>query len=185
MYYQVVVRQPAGTWDYYPYWAPERDRHAATRLAAYAAQTGCEAAILQSVTAEMLQLIGRGVVNRQDSQLLPTHRFLPTARMAAPGHQWHGATMEFQAELQEATWEPGSGAANTIELDGRRLNIERGPGGDVTKLPSWQPLVSIPCRLDLLRSWMDMRRRLLRGLLGGPQDGAQTELRAPDGAMGA
>ncbi|MGZ3677660.1 MAG: hypothetical protein ACXWQR_03720 [Ktedonobacterales bacterium] len=73
---------PAGAWDYYPYWSPVRDKHAATRLATYAAQSGYEAAILQSVSAEMLQNIARNVVEQQDTRHLPQSRYLPGARVA-------------------------------------------------------------------------------------------------------
>lgn len=172
MHYQVVARPclPAGTWDYYPYWSPVHDKAAAARLAAYAARTGCEAAILQSVTAEMLQHIARGVVDRQDADLLPAIRYLPAAQVAAASaHQKHGVG----ADTQHSWLEPDEAGQHKIQLDGRRLNIEMGPGGDVTQQPGWRPQISIPCRMDLLRSWMNMRRRLLDGLLGGSLDGAR------------
>ena len=171
MHYQVVTRlcTSAGAWDYYPYWSPVRDKAAATLLAAYAAQSGREAAILQSVTAEMLQQIARGVVDRQDADLLPAIRYLPAAWAAtATGHQKHGVG---GTDAQHEWLAPYEAGPNKIQLDGRRLNIEMGPGGDVTQLPEWRPHISIPCRMDLLHSWMSMRRRLLRGLIGGPQDG--------------
>ena len=84
MHYQVVARphEQDEAWDYYPYWAPVRDREAAIRLANYAAQDGYEAAILQSVTIEMLRKISHGVVDRQDHELLPALRFLPGAAIA-------------------------------------------------------------------------------------------------------
>ena len=57
MHYQVVARssESTGVWNYYPYWAPVREKDAAERLAGYAAQSGFEAAILQGVTSEILQ----------------------------------------------------------------------------------------------------------------------------------
>lgn len=170
MHYQVVTRPctSAGAWDYYPYWSPVRDRDAATRLAAFAAQSGNEAAILQSVTAEMLRQIARGVVDRQDADLLPAIRYLPAAQVAAAwGHQQHGVG----TDAQHAWLAPYEAGPNKIQLDGRRLNIEMGSGGDVTQRPDWRSHLSIPCRMDLLRSWMSMRRRLLGGLIGGPRDG--------------
>jgi hypothetical protein len=171
MHYQVVARAntPAGAWDYYPYWAPVRDKDAATRLASYAAQTGCEAAILQSVTAEMLQHIAHGVVERQDAQLLPALRYLPGAQVAtASGHRRHRVETEIQATGEPDPYVDG---LYKIELDGRRLTIEMGCGGDVTQQPGWHSNISIPCRMDLLRTWMGLRRRLLHGQLGGPLDG--------------
>jgi hypothetical protein len=173
MQYQVVARPciPAGTWDYYPYWAPMRDKAAATRLATYAARTGCEAVILQSVTVEMLQHIACGVVERQDAQLLPAIRYLPAVQVAAAqGQPQHRASAASQREWLE----PFEAGSHTIQLDGRRLNIEMGPGGDVTQRPEWRSHISIPCRTDLLHRWMSMRRRLLRGLIGGPLDGVLT-----------
>lgn len=173
MHYQVVARpcNSVGAWDYYPYWSPVRDKAAATRLAAYGAQSGRETAILQSVTAEMLQHIARGVVDRQDDDLLPAIRYLPAAQLsAASAHQPSGMGVASHYEWLE----PYEAGPSKILLDGRRLNIEMGPGGDVTHRAGWQPQISIPCRMDLLRSWMSMRRRLLQELVGGPQDGART-----------
>lgn len=172
MHYQVVARpcKPAAAWDYYPYWAPLRDKDAATRLATYAAQTGCEAAILQSVTAEMLQHIARGVVDRQDTQLLPALRYLPGAQVAtASGRRKHSVETVFQTSEGLDPYREGPAK---LELDGRRLNIEMGRGGDVTQQSGWRQHIAIPCRMDLLHNWMDLRRRLLQGQLGGSLDGA-------------
>ena len=173
MHYQVVARTciPSGEWDYYPYWAPVRDKDAAMRLASYAAQTGHEAAILQSVTAEMLQHIARGVVERQDSHMLPALRYLPGARVAtAFGHREHGV----ETELHVSDWiDPYVEGPDKAELDGRRLNLEMGPGGDAVSCAGWQQQsISLPRRMDVLRTWMGLRRRLLQGQLGGPMDGA-------------
>lgn len=174
MHYQVVARplRPDGAWEYYPYWTPVRDRDAATRLANYAAQAGYEAAILQSVTVEMLQHIAHGVVGLQDAQLLPALRYLPGASLAtASRHRAHSLGREIQ------TFEgldPYVDGPDKAELDRRRLTIELGPGGDVTQQTGWRQLISIPCRMDLLRSWMSMRQRLLGGLIGGPRDGEQS-----------
>ncbi|MGH2515826.1 MAG: hypothetical protein ACRDHP_09235 [Ktedonobacterales bacterium] len=176
MYYQVVARSciPSGAWEYYPYWAPVRDKDAATRLASYAAQTGYEAAILQSVTAEMLQNIARGVVDRQDMHLLPALRYLPGARVAtASGHREHGVETEFH--LSE-TLDPYLDGPDKVELDGRRLTLEMGSVGDVMNRAGWQPQhISLPRRMDVLQIWMSLHRRLLRGEIGGLMDGAPSE----------
>jgi len=166
---------PVGEWEYYPYWAPVRDKAAATRLASYAAQSGYEAAILQSVTAEMLQHIARGVVDRQDLQLLPALRYLPGAAVTTALRQGkHSVEIGFEAP-EGLGLDPYTDGPDKLEWDGRRLNIEMGSGGDVTQQPGWRQHISIPCRMDLLRSWIGLRRRLLQGQLGGPQDGAPTE----------
>ncbi|MGZ3673855.1 MAG: hypothetical protein ACXVCO_06055, partial [Ktedonobacterales bacterium] len=55
----------------------------------------------------------------------------------------------------------------------RRLDLERGPGGDVTHRAGWQPQqISFPRRMDVLRAWMRLRQRLLQGQIGDAQDGA-------------
>jgi len=176
MHYQVVARSstPLGAWEYYPYWAPVRDKDAATRLATYAAQTGYEAAILQSVTAEMLQHIARGVVDRQDTHLLPALRYLPGARVAtASGHREHGVETEYRSY---EGLDPYLEGPDKAELDGRRLNIEMGPGGDVIHRAGGQRQhISLPRRMDVLRTWLSLRRRLLGGRIGGPTDGIEDD----------
>lgn len=173
MHYQVVARScvPAGAWDYYPYWAPVRDKDAATRLASYAAQSGYEAAILQSVTAEMLRNIARAVVERQDTHMLPALRYVPGAPLAAAsGRREHGVDLEFQPH---AWLDPHVDGPDKAELDRRRLHLETGPGGDVIHSAAWNPQhFAIPRRMDVLRSWMSLRRRLLHGQIGGATDGA-------------
>ncbi len=178
MHYQVVARScvPAGAWDYYPYWAPVRDRDAATRLATYAAQSGYEAAILQSVTSDMLQSIASSVVDRQDARLLPQLRYLPGTRVAASSG-WREQSVD--ADVQRL----GAGnrhldEPNKVALDARRLNLEHGPGGDVTLRPEWRPQqISFPLRMDVLRNWMHLRQRLLQGQVGTALDGV------PDDAL--
>lgn len=176
MHYQVVARScvPAGAWDYYPYWAPVRDKGAATRLATYAAQSGYEAAILQSVTADMLQNIARSVVDRQDIRLLPSSRYLPGARVPTASG-WHEQTVSTQAQQYEG----GNSLLeqpNKTVLDARRLHLEHGPGGDVTLRAGWQPQqIAFPRRMDVLRAWMQLRRRLLQGQVGDALDGSQED----------
>lgn len=176
MHYQVVARPstPAGRWDYYPYWAPVRDKYAATRLASYAAQTGHEAAILQSVTAEMLQTIAHAMVDRQDTNLLPALRYLPGARVAtASGRREHG--VEMQLQLTEGL-DPYVEGPDKAELDRRRLTLEMGSGGDVLQGSGWQPgHIALPRRMDVLRSWIGLRRRLLQGQIGNAMDGAHND----------
>ncbi len=178
MHYQVVARScvPTGAWDYYPYWAPVRDRNAATRLATYAAQSGYEAAILQSVTSDMLQDIASSVVDRQDARLLPQLRYLPGTRVAAASG-WREQSLGAEIQRLDAgnlyLDEP-----NKAVLDARRLNFEQGPGGDVTLRPEWQPQqISFPLRMDVLRTWMHLRQRLLQGQVGTALDGG------PDDAL--
>lgn len=163
-----------GAWEYYPYWAPVRDKDAATRLATYAAQTGYEAAILQSVTAEMLQIIARGVVERQDAHLLPALRYLPGARVAtASGHREHGVETGFH--VNEGL-DPYLEGPDKAEFDSRRLNIEMGPGGDVIhRAGGRHQHISLPRRMDVLQTWLSLRRRLLSGQAGGPKDGAEDD----------
>jgi hypothetical protein len=178
MHYQVVARlhMPAGAWEYYPYWSPVRDKHAATRLATYAAQSGYEVAILQSVTADMLQHIARNVVEQQDTRLLPPSRYLPGARIAtASGWREQGVNMEVQRleggrrDVEELNLE----GPNKVVLDALRLGLEEGPGGDVTLRAGWQPQqISFPRRMDVLRAWMRLRRQLLQGQIGNVLGGA-------------
>ncbi len=172
MHYQVVARScaPTGAWDYYPYWAPVRDKDAATRLATYAAQSGYEAAILQSVTADMLQDIGRSVVDRQDARLLPQLRYLPGTRVAAASG-WREQSVDTEVHRLEAGNLHIDGP-NKAVLDARRLHVEQGPGGDVTLRPGWQQQqISFPLRMDVLRTWMHLRQRLLQGQVGTVLDG--------------
>lgn len=172
MHYQVVARphEQGEAWDYYPYWAPVRDREAAIRLANYAAQDGYEAAILQSVTIEMLRKISHGVVDRQDHELLPALRFLPGAAIAtAFGHRTHSVHAEFQ--FSEG-FDPYVDDSVKAELDERRLTMEMGLGGDVTLQAEWRQRMTLPFRMDLLRSWLSLRQRLLQGQVGGALDGA-------------
>lgn len=177
MHYQVVARScaPSGTWDYYPYWAPVRDKDAATRLATYAAQTGYEAAILQGVTADKLQSIARSVVEHQDTQLVPQLRYLPSASVAT-AFAWRRQNVDTEVHgLEEENRylaEP-----NKAVLDARRLSLEHGPGGDVTLRSGWQPQqISFPRQMDVLRAWMHLRRRLLQGQVGDALDGAPDDL---------
>lgn len=178
MHYQVVVRSyiPAGAWEYYPYWSPVRDKHAARRLATYAAQSGYEAAILQSVSADMLQNIARNVVEHQDTRLLPQSRYLPGARVATAS-SWREQSANTDIQRLERGNRDFDGlnleGPNKAVLDVRRLDLERGPGGDVTLRAGWQPQqISFPHRMDVLRAWMRLRQQLVQGQVGDAQDGA-------------
>lgn len=175
MHYQVVARSSIASiasekWEYYPYWSPVREKSAAERLASYAAQSGYEAAILHSVTAEMLMNIARAVVERQDVRLLPSLRYLPGARMAtATGRSEYGVETEFS--LSDGL-DPYLEGPDKSELDSRRLSLELGQGGDVIADSGWRSQgITLPCRMDLLRSWLSLRRRLMQGEIGGPTDG--------------
>lgn len=182
MHYQVIARScvPSGTWDYYPYWAPGRDKEAATRLANYAAQTGYEATILQSITVEMLQHIARNIVEHQDTSLLPSVRYLPGAGVATAS-AWRRQNVDTEVQpLEEDSRrvaEPNFAGPNKVVLDARRLSLEQGPGGDVTLRAGWQPQqVSFPRQMDVLRAWMHLRRRLLQGQVGNALDGAPDDV---------
>lgn len=173
MHYQVVARScvPAGAWDYYPYWAPVRDKGAATRLATYAAQSGYEAAILQSVTVDMLQNIARSVVEQQDTRLLPSARYLPGTRVPTASG-WREQNLSAEVQPLEGG-HPHLEQPNKTVLDARRLNLEHGPGGDVTLRSGWQhQQIAFPRRMDVLRAWMQLRERLLQGQVGNALDGA-------------
>ena len=173
MHYQVVARPSVsvGVWDYYPYWAPVRDKSAAIRLASYAAQCGYEAAILQSVTTDMLRNIAHAVVDQQDPHVLPSLRYVPGDRVALASGR-HENRVEVECQLLEAL-DPYAEGPDKAALDEQRLNLETGPGGDVTQRAVWQSQhITLPLRMDVLRSWMNLRRRLLRGQTGGATDGA-------------
>src|SRR5690349_10470510 len=133
MHYQVVAKsgEPSGAWDYYPYWAPVREKSAAERLASYAAQSGYEAAILQSVTPQMLEYVAVRVVERQDTDLLPSLRYLPgapAARANGNGRQQRAVETAFRPS---PVLDPYAEGADKTELDVRRLDAELGPGGDI------------------------------------------------------
>jgi hypothetical protein len=148
MYYQVVAKPstPSGSWDYYPYWAPIRDKDAAMRLATYAAQAGCEAAVLRSVTLEMLQFLARGVVDRQDAHLLPALRYMPNI--------------------------PSARDSSAADPNGQRLNMVIGPGGSIIHQSESLQSLADPQGKVQLRRWMALRQLQLDGRLGGPLDGA-------------
>lgn len=172
MHYQVVAKPcvPSARWEYYPYWAPVRDKAAAERLATYAAQSGYEAAILQSVTAEMLEQIALRIVERQDTDLLPALRYMPSTRVAATaGRQEH--TVETALHPAD-TLDPYAEGPDKGQLDARRLAIEMGPGGDVTAGDvGLVRRLSFPQRMDVLSSWLDLRKRAVAGEMGGAMDG--------------
>lgn len=170
MQYQVVARSgptSAGNWDYFPYLAPCRDKATAERLARYAAHSGYEAAILQSVTIEMLMHIARAVVEQQDELMLPKLRYMPGAAVG-----WAVAQRERKVEsgfhVQSTSNPPVEGSDKAV-LDARRSSIENGPGGDVADA---QPdLLSFPLRMDVLRAWLRLRERMIAGQIGGDADG--------------
>ena len=176
MQYQVVARtiDPPGSWDYYPYWAPTHEKNAAQRLANYAAQTGYEAAILQSVTVEMLYQIARRVVERQDSQLLPSLRYLPgTIVTASGGRPEHAVETAFSAPHM---LDPYIEGPDKTELDQRRLALERGPGGDAMSDGRWRhERLTFPARMDVLSAWLRLRERVDHKQLGGSMDGASDD----------
>lgn len=171
MQYQVVARSGVpteGNWEYYPYLAPSRDKAAAERLARHAAQQGYEAAILQSVTLEMLMHIARAVVERQDEQFVPMLRYTSdalTERMGARGS--HRAETGTHAQSPSNPYIEGPDKA---ALDARRLLIESGAGGDVAASGTW--LLSLPSRMDVVQRWLRLRERVVRGQIGGDMDGA-------------
>ena len=179
MHYQVVARSclpSAGDWDYYPYpyLAPGRDEATAERLARYAAQSGHEAAILQSVTAEMLVHIARAVVEQQDEHMVPTLRYMPGAR-AGRADTWQRHEVEVGLRTP-VMLDPYSDGPDKAELDARRSLIEMGSGGDVVAkgVGRNQP-ISLPLRMDILGAWLRLRERVVQSELGGADDGADVK----------
>ena len=173
MHYQVIARVhlSAGSWNYYPYWAPMCDEGTATRLVTYAVQTGFEAVVLQSATAEMLQRIACSIVDRQDAHVLTALRHVPGARGAtAARHHEHIVEMKLcSSEELDLYME----SADKVELDARRFTLEMGPGNGATHHAGLQLRpISLPFRMDTLQAWMRLRRGLLCGQLGGLMDGA-------------
>ncbi|HEY7832105.1 MAG TPA: hypothetical protein VIG30_00955 [Ktedonobacterales bacterium] len=178
MHYQVVARSAAAdvdgistNWEYYPYWAPGRDRAAAERLAVYAAQNGREAAILQGRSVELLETIARQIVERQEVQRMPALRYLPGAAVARTDG-WIEHEVETILSLSPDLDLYDEGPVK-CELDQRRLELELGDGGDITR-GSGQRFASvhIPQRMDLLSAWLRLRERIENGQLGGSEDGA-------------
>lgn len=179
MHYQVVANRQASPeqWEYYPYWAPVRDKATAERLAHYAAHMGYEAAILHSVSVEMLEQIARKVIEQHDSHLLPALRYLPeTAVASAGGRREHDVETLFHTPPRR---EPPHTMLLATDLERRRHALEMGPGGDVTIGGSWRPQdVSFPLRMDVLSAWLRLRARVEEGVTGGPEDGADDTLTA-------
>lgn len=178
MYYQVVARSVSGDaeqaptyWEYYPYWAPGLERAAAERLAVYAAQNGREAAILQGSTVELLELIARPIVERQDAQLIPALRYVPGARIARTDG-WAEHQVETVLHLSPEL-DPYDEGPSRFELDRCRLEVELGPGGDITRDAGRRfDSVELPRRMDVLSAWLRLHECVECGLLGGPDDGA-------------
>lgn len=173
MHYQVVAKPRVSPeqWEYYPHWSPCQDKAAAERLAYYAAQSGYEAAILHSVAVEMLELIARKVVERQDSTLLPALRYLPGTKVAtASGRNEYEVNTSFRLS---PSLDPYAEGPERAELDRLRFALEVGPGGDVTVGETWRfQHVSFPTRIDVLSAWVRLRGRVEGGLAGGSRDGA-------------
>lgn len=170
MQYQVVARSrlpSTGGWDYFPYLAPCRDKSTAERLARYAAQSGYEAAILQSVTMEMLAHIARAIVEQQDEFLLPKLRYMPEAVEETTVTQGQ-YTSESGPHILSPL-EPYVEGPDKAVLDARRSVMERGPGGDV--LGTQPDSLSFPLRMDVLGAWLRLRERVLTGQIGGNADG--------------
>ncbi len=175
MRYQVVARSGdhSSIWEYYPYWAPVREKDAAERLAGYAAQSGYEAAILQAVTPEALKSLAYRVVERHETELLPALRYLPeSAAGRASGRQNRAAHQTFRPI---PALDPSLEGYDTAELDRRRLRAELGPGGDVLACGTRQPDASLPMRMDVISTWLRLRERVLSGALGGGSDGASVD----------
>lgn len=178
MHYQVVAKSaPAGadhalaTWEYYPYWAPGRDRGAAERLAVYAAQNGREAAILQGASTEVLEAIARPIVENQAVHLLPAVRYVPGARVARHDG-WSEHTVETSV-CPLPNIDPDEEGPIRFELDKRRLELELGHGGDITRGGDQRfDRVQHPQRMEVLSVWVRLRERVERGQLGGRADGA-------------
>jgi hypothetical protein len=172
MYYQVVAKsgEPSGTWEYYPYWAPVREKGAAERLASYAAQSGYEAAILQSVTAQMLEYVAVRVVERQDTDLLPSLRYLPgTPAARTSTRQQHAVETTFRPSW---VMDPYAEGVDKAELDARRLDAELGPGGDILQQTTTTRRHSpLPMRMDIISAWLRLREKVMSGAVGGISDG--------------
>lgn len=172
MHYQVVAKsgEPSSSWDYYPYWAPVREKSAAERLASYAAQSGYEAAILQSVTPQMLEYVAVRVVERQDTDLLPSLRYLPGAPAARmSGRQQRAVETAFRPS---PVLDPYTEGADKVELDARRLDAELGPGGDILRQRTTRRRYpSLPLRMDIISAWLRLREKVIIGAVGGDNDG--------------
>jgi hypothetical protein len=168
MQYQVVARRymSAGEWEYYPYWAPVREKDAAQRLAGYAAHAGYEAAILQGVTAEQLRLVAYAIVVQNDTRSLPAVRFLPEGQASTTPSR----VMEF-ANL----WESSSAM-----LDAQRIRLEMGPGGDVTQRGDWQPQGDFTPPADILAAWMILRQQVRQAPRDNAANSSSTEDDADD-----
>lgn len=186
MHYQVVAKsgEPSGAWDYYPYWAPIREKDAAERLASYAAQSGYEAAILQSVTPQMLEYVALRVVERQDTDLLPSLRYLPGAPAArVSGRQQHAVETAF---LPSPVLDPYKEGADKTELDARRLHAELGPGGDILQQRTTiRRYLSLPLRMDIISAWLRLREKVIVGAIGGDRDGVAEDVRGSCGVHDA
>lgn len=178
MHYQVVARAivedadlATANWEYYPYWAPGLDQTAAQHLAVYAAQNGREAAILQGATAETLAAIARRIVEHQEVQLVPALRYMPSVRVArTDGWAEHEVETVLCLSPDLDPYDEGPGRA---ELDQRRLELELGAGGDVTRGRRQRfERVQLPRRMEILSAWLQLRRRVVRGQVGGVADGA-------------
>ena len=172
MHYQVVAKsgELSGAWDYYPYWAPVREKSAAERLASYAAQSGYEAAILQSVTPQMLEYVAVRVVERQDTDLLPSLRYLPGTPVArANGRQQRAVETTFRPS---PVLDPYTEGADKAELDARRLDAELGSGGDILQQrATTRRFPSLPLRMDIISAWLRLREKVIIGAVGGESDG--------------
>jgi hypothetical protein len=177
MHYQVVARPVAAgadlaptSWEYYPYWAPGLDRGAAERLAVYAAQNGREAAILQGSSVEILATIARQIVMRQETQQVPALRYVPGARVArSDGWAEHEVETVLCLSPDLDPYDEGPGR---LELDQRRLELEFGGGGDVTRGGRRRfELVRLPQRMDVLSAWLRLRASVECARLGGIADG--------------
>jgi hypothetical protein len=172
MHYQVVAKsgEPSGSWEYYPYWAPVREKAAAERLASYAAQSGCEAAILQSVTLQMLEEVACRVVERQETDLLPSLRYLPGSPVGRTSSR-RQRTVETRFRPSPVL-DPYAEGIDKAELDVRRLNAELGAGGDVLRESgAIRRNPSLPLRMDIISAWLRLRERVLTGAVGGDGDG--------------
>jgi hypothetical protein len=171
MYYQVVARsgERSVRWEYYPYWAPVRERDAAERLAGYAAQSGYEAAILQGMTLKVLKDLAYRVVEQQETEHLPSLRYLPGSRVEqANGRKKRAVETLFRSSSKPDLYAEDNGKA---ELDERRLKAELGPGGDILARGTIQPHAPLPLRMDVVSAWLRLRERVVCGKVGGIYDG--------------